>query len=515
MSAASSGSPGSRAVWLAPRLLSILEAGDNSERVAGVLGAVVSVSILWLRRDLRLEDHGALRAAAQDDSDGVVALFVLDPILLRPAGANRRRFLADSLRALDVELGGTLVVRRGAPAAVLTALASELGARTVYATTDYGLYGVARDRAVARALSGVGCELNLVDSPYAVAPGTLCGRSGAPLRVFAAFRRAFEAVDVGEPIERVPVRFLPAPGEVAFEDLAEELAAQPPYGIPNWWGDLPLASAPRLPVAGAPAARHHLKRFVADRVARYAEDRDRPALDATSRLSPYLHFGALHPRTALAAHGGGEGLRRWRDELIWREFYADVLWHQPQSARRSLAPFGEHLRWDRDRDAQRRFAAWATGTTGYAFVDAGMRQLLSEGWMHNRLRMVTASFLVKDLHIDWRWGARWFMWHLVDGDLASNQHGWQWVAGTGTDAAPFHRIFNPLTQQARFDPDGEYVRRHLQESDMTVKAIVDHALERREALARFREAREDLRTRIHHTHRGKRGIRRHSHPTVT
>ena len=188
-----------------------------------------------------------------------------------------------------------------------------------------------------------------------------------------------------------------------------------------------------------------------------------------------------------------------RMELAWREFYADVLWHRPESARQSLQAFGNHLRWDTDARARERFRAWAMGRTGYPLVDAGMRQLLTEGWMHNRVRMVTASFLVKDLHVDWRLGARWFMWHLVDGDLASNQHGWQWVAGTGTDAAPFYRVLNPILQQRRFDPDGAYVRRYLGEAaptpvpDPTVSSvgngylgpIVDHQDERREALSAF------------------------------
>jgi len=198
------------------------------------------------------------------------------------------------------------------------------------------------------------------------------------------------------------------------------------------------------------------------------------------------------------------GAERMRTELAWREFYADVLWHRPDSARAPLLEFGAHLRWDTNERARERFAAWASGTTGYPLVDAGMRQLLAEGWMHNRVRMVTASFLVKDLHIDWRLGARWFMWHLVDGDLASNQHGWQWVAGTGTDAAPFDRVLNPSRQQERFDPTGAYVRRYVRElgtpghlakgSDEpgTVHhsgVLVDHAAERHEALARLAEAR--------------------------
>jgi deoxyribodipyrimidine photo-lyase len=195
-----------------------------------------------------------------------------------------------------------------------------------------------------------------------------------------------------------------------------------------------------------------------------------------------------------------------RSELAWREFYADVVWHAPESARQPLQPFGNHLSWDTGERARDRFRAWATGRTGFPLVDAGMRQLLAEGWMHNRVRMVAASFLVKDLHIDWRLGARWFMWHLVDGDLASNQQNWQWVAGTGTDAAPFHRVFNPRIQQERFDPVGDYVRRYLKDpraslslgiqnglltfEDDYPEPIVDHAHERLEALARYNEARQ-------------------------
>ena len=173
----------------------------------------------------------------------------------------------------------------------------------------------------------------------------------------------------------------------------------------------------------------------------------------TSGLSPYLRFGCLHPRSVLALLGRGAGAERMRTELAWREFYADVLWHRPDSARAPLLEFGARLRWDTDERARERFAAWATGTTGYPLVDAGMRQLLAEGWMHNRVRMVTASFLVKDLHIDWRLGARWFMWHLVDGDLASNQHGWQWVAGTGHRRRPVPSGTQPIAPTGALRPD--------------------------------------------------------------
>jgi deoxyribodipyrimidine photo-lyase len=285
--------------------------------------------------------------------------------------------------------------------------------------------------------------------------------------------------------------FLTAPSNCRpsdIEDLWEDSGAS---SLPTWWDGLPLDLAPRLPAAGSAAARDRLAWFAAGAVTRYAVDRNRPEVASTSGLSPYLHFGCIHPRTVLHSLEGGPGPDAMRRELAWRDFYADVLWHKPRSARHALQSFGNHLRWDTDESARERFKAWATGTTCYSLVDAGMRQLLAEGWMHNRVRMVTASFLVKDLHLDWRLGARWFMWHLVDGDLASNQHNWQWVAGTGTDAAPFHRILNPRLQQERFDPDGRYVRRYLRDEGVSdQQPIVDHSTERREALSRFAEARD-------------------------
>jgi deoxyribodipyrimidine photo-lyase len=235
----------------------------------------------------------------------------------------------------------------------------------------------------------------------------------------------------------------------------------------------------------------------------YADDRNRPDLDGTSRLSPYLKLGVLHPRTLLADLAGehGKGGRTYENELAWREFYADVLWHQPSTAWHDLRPEMSRMRYDEPEDA---IEAWRTGHTGYPIVDAGMRQLLAQGWMHNRVRMITASFLTKDLHVWWPVGARHFLDHLVDGDIASNNHGWQWVAGTGTDASPYFRVFNPVTQGLRFDPDGAYVRQWVPELAHLAgpaahepwdaangyahgypERIVDHAAERVEALARL------------------------------
>ena len=461
-------------------------------------------SVLWFRRDLRLDDLPALRAAREAGPDGVVALFVADPALLGPAGPNRRHFLAAAVAALDAELEGALVVRRGDPVSVVPAVAAEAGAAVVVATNDFGPHGRGRDAAVARALSAQGRQLMTVDSNYAVAPGRVRTGAGAPFKVFTAYKRAWEGTGWPGPSFPPDVRYRRLGSDQGDLSLEPGPATPGSHGLPDWWEGLPLGPAASLPEAGPAVASDRLEHFLAGPVADYDHDRDLPAVPGTSGLSPYLRFGCVHPRRVLSLLGSGAGAERMRTELAWREFYADVLWHRPDSARAPLLAFGARLRWDTDEQARERFAAWATGTTGYPLVDAGMRQLLAEGWMHNRVRMVTASFLVKDLHIDWRLGARWFMWHLVDGDLASNQHGWQWVAGTGTDAAPFHRVLNPSRQQERFDPTGAYVNRYLQrpyeldgaatagaESSPapTIELLVDHAAERHEALARFEEAR--------------------------
>ena len=260
---------------------------------------------------------------------------------------------------------------------------------------------------------------------------------------------------------------------------------------------------PRPAAPGERAAHRHLDGFL-DHVTSYDEDRNRPDLDRTSRLSPYLHFGCLHPRQLLAALGDGPGETAFRRELCWRDFYADVLYHRPESARAALQPRMAAIELDTGPDAEERLHAWKHGLTGYPLVDAGMRQLRAEGWMHNRIRMVTASFMVKHLHLDWRLGAREFMRRLVDGDLASNSHGWQWTAGTGTDPAPYYRVFNPTLQAQRVDPNGAYIRRHVPELRGLAPPeihqpwtnaggppngyplpIVDHADAREEALRRY------------------------------
>lgn len=346
--------------------------------------------ICWFRRDLRLTDNPTLAAAAAEArASGIplVGLFVVDDGLLATGGPNRRAFLARTLAALDGAVDGSLVLRRGRPERVVPAVAAEFGARTVVATGDCGPYGRRRDRRVADALVADGRDLTLVGSPYAVSPGRVVAGGGAPHRVFTHFRRAWTAHGWPVPIER--------PSGVQWAGGDRELAA----------ADLdPSGWTATLPKAGEEAGAAALEHFLAGPVGRYAEDRDRPDLAGTSRLSPHLRFGTLHPRQVLAQLGSGSSADVFRSELAWREFYADVLWHRPDSAWRPLSAVGDHLRWDEGPEADGRFAAWTEGRTGFPLVDAGMRQLTGEGWMHNRVRMVTASFLVKDLHLDWRRG---------------------------------------------------------------------------------------------------------------
>jgi deoxyribodipyrimidine photo-lyase len=454
-------------------------------------------AVLWFRRDLRLSDHPALLAARDDaaaaedgKSSGVVGLFVLDEALRRPSGAARLAFLYRCLRDLNEQMGGRLVVRRGDPEKVVPAVARESGSRAVHISADCAPYGAERDRRVEAALEKAGCRLVRTGSPYAVTPGRVLRGEGSPYRVFTPFSRAWREAGWRAPASR--------PRDVPWLSLDGT-------AIPKD----PALGGVELPEAGEAAAHRRLDRFL-ESVADYANGRNLPAAEATSRLSPYLKYGCIHPRTVLDKLPSGKGAATFQNEIAWREFYADVLWHQPQSAREDLTDALAGLDYEDETKGEgaRHFEAWKQGRTGYPIVDAGMRQLLAEGWMHNRLRMITASFLIKDLHIWWRPGARWFLEHLVDGDLASNNHGWQWVAGTGTDAAPYFRVFNPMLQGEKFDPDGEYVRRYVPElQGMEGKAvhtpwqapdgppkgypepIVDHAAERKETLARYESAR--------------------------
>lgn len=443
---------------------------------------MASPSVVWFRRDLRLADNPALTLASTNGP--VVPVYVIDPRLWDVAGPNRRAFLARSLADLRSATDGSLVVRYGDPSKELCELVSEVGAKEALATADFGPYGRQRDNRGAEQLSTVGCRLRFCASPYAVAPGSIFSGQGTPYKVFTPFYRAWLKHGWDRPLEVPEVDFAGA------ENLGE---------IP----DLPRSSA-ELPPVGEAAAWEAVESFFHDSVKSYATNRDKPGVAGTSRLSFYLKWGVVHPRQIMDRLGPSSGEESFGRELCWRDFYADVLFHHPTSARQSFNPKMAALEVDTGLLADQRFEAWATGQTGYPIVDAGMRELLTTGWMHNRVRMIVASFLTKDLHIDWLRGAQHFMKHLVDGDLASNNHGWQWVAGTGTDASPYFRVFNPILQSKKFDTAGEYIRRwipeiaHLPDRSIhepwTEKTgapagypapIVDHGHERAESLARY------------------------------
>ena len=453
----------------------------------------MAITVMWFRRDLRLADNPALRHAVDSarggpGDPGVVPLYVLDPALWGPSGPSRRAYLVASLTDLGERIGGWQL-RAGDPVEEVVAVAREAGAAEVHIAADYGPYGSARDARVEAALAAHGIALVRTGSPYAVAPGRVAKGDGTPYAVYTPFWRAWNGHGWRDPVG--------APRQVAW--------ARPAASV-----DLPAAEHPAgttLPAAGEQAARRRWEAFLDGVVDGYGTDRDRPDLDRTSRMSVHLKWGEIHPRTMLAdlAGRGGDSVRTYRQELAWREFYADVLHHHPRSAREYLREQLADMQYDLP-GAQ--LDAWRAGRTGFPVVDAGMRQMQREGWMHNRVRMITASFLVKDLHVEWQHGARHFLHWLVDGDLASNNHGWQWVAGSGTDPVPYFRVFNPVTQGRKFDPDGAYVRRYVEElRDVPGAAvhepwllpggppngyprpIVDHKAERVEALRRYEATR--------------------------
>jgi deoxyribodipyrimidine photo-lyase len=462
-----------------------------------------STSIVWLRRDLRVHDHPALSAAAAR-SECVLPLYVLDERLIggRFASGPRHAFLLACLRELDAaleQLGGGLCVTAGRPEEVVAEVARAHGAQTVHWTSDVSPFALRRDRAVTEALRAAGIEASPHGGNYCADVSRPRTKGGKPYAVFTPFWRSWQQLErraVLDPPERVVL-----PGGAERERIPER---------PRLEDELPEPFCE----PGERAARVAADAWLQDGIDRYAERHDDLAR-GTSGLSPYLRWGCLSARELeqRAEQHGGEGAAAFTRQLAWRDFYAHVLLMHPGNARLEYQERMRDLEWEVSAE---HLEAWQTGRTGYPVVDAAMRQLAATGWMHNRARLIVGSFLTKDLHIDWREGELWFERLLLDGEQAQNNGNWQWIASTGVDPAPyFRRMLNPMTQQAKFDPSGEYVRRwvpelrdvpdaHLAEpwqmSDEEQQAagcrigadypqpIVEHAAERRAAIERYRAA---------------------------
>jgi deoxyribodipyrimidine photo-lyase len=449
-------------------------------------------AVVWFRRDLRLGDNPAW-AAASERVDRVVALYVLDPVLLTAAGPTRRHQLLAHLRGLDQSLrsqGGRLLVLGGDPIAVVPRVAAACDAVAVYANADVTPYARQRDLTVKGRLRA---DLELWWGNLMHPPGSVVTRKGHTSRVFTPFYNRWH--------DQAPAQW-PEPRLVEIDDHAGE--------------GLPTSEHRPFQVGGEGAAMDRLFEFV-ERVDDYEHTRDRPDLLGTSCLSADLHFGALAPRTIASIVGAStKGRIAFVRQLAWRDWYAHLLWEVPSLARVPLRSDLIEMRWRND---PADIEGWQKGMTGYPFIDAGMRQLERTGWMHNRVRMVVSSFLVKDLLVDWRIGERWFRRLLVDGDIAQNVGNWQWVAGCGPDAAPYFRVFNPVLQSQKFDPEGTYIKRFVPElSDLPARwihapwtappkelaslgvtlgdiyphPIVDHTFARERALATYAAARQTL-----------------------
>jgi deoxyribodipyrimidine photo-lyase len=414
----------------------------------------MTTAIWWIRRDLRLADNQTLTAALEY-ADHVVPVFIFDPTLWDSSyvGEKRLAFLLASLRELEVDLqarGSGLIVRQGDPKAELTRLLAETRSSAIFAEADFSPYARQRDKEISGML-----PLRFNAGVTVHHPDMVLKADGTPYTVFTPFSRTWKSLSLPHRDD-----MLPAPKTISTPtSLHSELIPTEPS----------LSLSIPFP-AGETEAQRRLAGFVDNLVFDYGEQRNRMDLHGTSMLSPYLRFGLISARQAVVAaqeaienastKEARKGAETWLNELIWREFYISILYHFPQVRQQSFRPEYDYIDWDNDEQA---FTAWTEGRTGYPVVDAAMRQLRQTGWMHNRARMIVASFLVKDLLIDWRWGERWFMQHLVDGDPAANNGGWQWTAGTGTDAAPYFRVFNPVLQGKKFDPDGDYVRRWVPE----------------------------------------------------
>ena len=443
-------------------------------------------SIIWFRRDLRINDHPALLAAIES-SDQIIPLFILDKKQIDEAGSKLLSYMGQSLRLLDESLGNKLHIIEGDQVEVLSTLIKKYGVEQVHISDEYERYGAARDARVEAA----GIKLVRTGSPYAVTPGRVVKPSdGTPYKVYTPFYKAWCIHGWRAPAV--------TPKKITCVEPTSEYRAFP---------DFPMPEGVEVIQAGEVAALKRFKEFTKNGLDSYDENRNFASIDGTSKMSTYLKFGEIHPRTLLQGLGESKAHDTFRKEIAWREFYADVLFNNPMTDVQYYSEKFAQMRYDKPGE---QFVAWCEGKTGYPFVDAAMRQLVHEGWMHNRTRMVVASFLVKDLHLEWQLGERFFAQHLVDYDVASNAHGWQWTAGTGTDASPYYRVFNPIEQGRRFDENGDYIRRyvpelaHLSASEIHEpwlfldgyskgysERIVDHAVERVESLARLQEIKAD------------------------
>lgn len=412
-------------------------------------------NIWWIRRDIRLHDNYALQAALRNNA-AVIPVFILDLNLVKEEHSRRLAFLLQALTSLEEDLkklGSGLVIRDGKPDQELAKLLRETGADTIFAEEDHTPYAIKRDAKIAEDL-----PLVLLPGQLVIQPSDLLKQDGTPYTVFTPFSKKWRS--------QLPasIKLLPAPSSLPKTDLP--ISAR----FPELKNETDF-------FASETEARQRLARFTSEEIYRYHDKRNDMAADSTSKLSPYLRFGLISHRQAakeassalaniwLQANNMPEGVldqgpNTWLNELIWREFYINILKNFPYIQKTSFDKRFDRMIWQNDPDD---LIAWKNGRTGVPIVDAGMRQLKQTGWMHNRARMITASYLVKHLLIDWREGERWFARQLVDADVAANNGGWQWVAGTGTDAAPYFRIFNPVLQSKKFDPDGKYIRKWVKE----------------------------------------------------
>ncbi len=451
----------------------------------------MTTAVVWFRRDLRVEDNSALAAACRD-FDTIVPVFILDDHYRDDpnVGPSRFVFLRESLQDLDSSLrglGSRLTIVPGPPSEALAELIRTSRAAAVYANEEIGPYPQARDDKARSEIERAKARFFLFQDSLAIDPRTIRSSEGKPYTAYSPFLKKWGALEKSRP--------LPAPARISTPDLRSV-----PIGRVRAWKD--LAANPNASRGGESEAKRRFASFLAEQIDFYADWRDYPGQDSTSHLSSALHFGAISARTMLRAcddlrqKGSPQAAKnadKFVAELCWREFFHGVLFHFPGVAEGPFRPELRNVEWNAP---GMEYFAWTEGKTGYPFIDAAMRQLTLENWMHNRARMAVASFLVKDLHLSWQIGEKWFEHNLTDADLANNNGGWQWSAGTGADAAPYFRVFSPVVQSKRFDPTGSYIRRYVPElaglSDSEIhepqNPIVDHAREKEEAIRRYRRA---------------------------